>query len=89
MLEFEAKKVEYLIISKRGEFDGMELEIEVGGVIANFLDFKFFVDVLFRKKFYYFRVKLDLVFIEDGREWICFVCSFACNFSWCSKCLKC
>lgn len=54
MLEFEAKKVEYLIISKRGEFDGMELEIEVGGVIVNFLDFKFFVDVLFRKKFYYF-----------------------------------
>uniref|UniRef100_K1PV74 Calpain-15 n=1 Tax=Magallana gigas TaxID=29159 RepID=K1PV74_MAGGI len=87
--KFEAKKVEYPTTSKRGEPDGMESEIEVGGATANPPDPKPSVDAPSRKKLHHPRAKSDPVFIEDGREWTCPVCSFACNPSWCPKCSKC
>lgn len=87
--EFKAKKVEYPTTSKRGEPDGMESETEVGGATANPPDPKPPVDIPSRKKLHHPRAKSDPVFIEDGREWTCPVCSFACNPSWSPKCSKC
>ncbi|XP_048772314.2 calpain-15-like [Ostrea edulis] len=88
--EFEAGKVEYPTTSKRGEPDGMECDDEVIGATANSPQPKTKPVVNSpRKKLHHPRAKSDPVFIEDGGEWTCSVCSFACNPSWSPKCTKC
>ena len=90
--EFEARKVEYPTTSKRGEPDGMESDMETGGATANppvASKPSPSVNPLPRKKQHHPRAKSDPVFIEDGKEWTCSACSFACNPSWSPKCTKC
>ncbi|XP_061165406.1 calpain-15-like [Saccostrea echinata] len=89
--EFDAAKVEYPTTSKRGEPDGMECDFQAGGATANSPQPKAKpgVNPNNRKKLHHPRAKSDPVFIEDGGEWTCSLCSFACNPSWSPKCTKC